>query len=88
MIFDPQRDRDLAYRFGHDVGVAEMAYLAMVRWLLGEIDSANRLAAEMVTRAVRTGHVPTVVYGANAQSDFRTHAPESLRGGASCRGVC
>ena len=62
-IFDPQRDRDLAYRFGHDVGVAEMAYLAMVRWSLGEIDRAHRLAAEMVTQAIQTGHIPTVVYG-------------------------
>ena len=62
-IFDPQRDRDLAYRFGHDVGVAEMAYLAMVRWSLGEVDRARRLAEEMVTRAIQTGHIPTVVYG-------------------------
>jgi tetratricopeptide (TPR) repeat protein len=62
-IFDPQRDRDLAYRFGHDVGVAEMAYLAMVRWSLGETDRAHQLAAEMVTRAIQTGHIPTVVYG-------------------------
>ena len=62
-IFDPQRDRDLAYRFGHDVGVAEMAYLAMVRWSLGEIDRARRLAEEMVTQAIQTGHIPTVVYG-------------------------
>ena len=62
-IFDPQRDRDLAYRFGHDVGVAEMAYLAMVRWSLGETDRAHRLAAEMVTQAIQTGHIPTVVYG-------------------------
>ena len=62
-IFDPQRDRDLAFRFGHDVGVAEMAYLAMVRWSLGETDRAHRLAAEMVTRAIQTGHIPTVVYG-------------------------
>ena len=62
-IFDPQRDRDLAYRFGHDVGVAEMAYLAMVRWSLGEVDRARRLAEEMVTQAIQTGHIPTVVYG-------------------------
>jgi class 3 adenylate cyclase/predicted ATPase len=62
-IFDPQRDRDLAYRFGHDVGVAEMAYLAMVRWSLGETDSAHVLAAEMVTQAIQTEHIPTVVYG-------------------------
>ena len=62
-IFDPQRDRDLAYRFGHDVGVAEMAYLAMVRWSLGETDRAHQLAAEMVTQAIQTGHIPTVVYG-------------------------
>jgi predicted ATPase len=62
-IFDPRRDRDLAYRFGHDVGVAEMAYLAMVRWLLGDVDRAWRLAEEMVTQAIQTGHIPTIVYG-------------------------
>jgi hypothetical protein len=87
-IFDPQRDRDLAYRFGHDVGVAEMAYLAMVRWSLGETDRAHWLATEMLTQAVQIGHIPTVVYGAYAQSHFRAHASESLRGGASCRGIC
>ena len=62
-IFDPQRDRDLAHRFGHDVGVAEMAYLALVRWSLGEVDDACRLAGEMVRLAIETGHIPTVVYG-------------------------
>ena len=75
-IFDPQRDRDLAYRFGHDVGVAEMAYLAMVRWSLGEIDRARRLAEEMVTQAIQTGHIPTVVYG-------HMHMPFS----SSCAGI-
>jgi hypothetical protein len=40
-----------------------MAYLAMVRWSLGEIDRARRLAEEMVTQAIQTGHIPTVVYG-------------------------
>jgi predicted ATPase len=77
-IFDPQRDRDLAYRFGHDVGVAEMAYLAMVRWSLGETDSAHVLAAEMVTRAVQTGHIPTVVYGHMHKAIF-----ELMRGNPS-----
>ena len=35
----------------------------MVRWSLGETDRAHRLAAEMVTLAIQTGHIPTVVYG-------------------------
>jgi len=69
-IFDPQRDRDLAHRFGHDVGVAEKAYLAMVRWPLGDVGEACRLAEEMVTRAIQTAHVPTVVYGHMHKSVF------------------
>ena len=39
-IFDPG-DRDLAFRFGQDVGVSAMVYLAMVL-ALGEVDRARR----------------------------------------------
>jgi predicted ATPase len=76
-IFDPQRDRDLAFRFGHDVGVAELAYLAMVRWSLGEVERAHQLAEEMVTRAIQTRHIPTVVYGHmhNAIFEFMRRNP-------------
>ena len=61
-MFDPERDRDLAFRFGQDVNVTATAFLAWVLWPLGEIDHARRLADEMVERAVQSGHVPTIVW--------------------------
>jgi tetratricopeptide (TPR) repeat protein len=39
-IFNPERDGDLAFRFGTDSGVGAMGYLALTVWLLGEVDRA------------------------------------------------
>ena len=42
-LFQPGRDDDLAYRFGHDAGVGAMSYLAHALWPLGEVDRAISL---------------------------------------------
>ena len=42
-LFQPGRDDDLAFRFGHDPGVAAMAYLAIASWPLGEVNHAISL---------------------------------------------
>jgi predicted ATPase len=62
-IFDPVRDRDLAFRVGQDIGVSAMAYSALVLWPLGAVDRARRFADDMVARALQTGHVATAAYG-------------------------
>jgi class 3 adenylate cyclase/predicted ATPase len=62
-LFDPQRDADLAYRFGQDPIVSAMTFLAYVLWPLGEIDRAQQVAKEMLARAVASGHLLTQVYG-------------------------
>ena len=49
-LFQPGRDDDLAFRFGHDPGVAAMAYLAIASWPLGEVDRAISLIDRMQTR--------------------------------------
>jgi hypothetical protein len=49
-IFDPERDRDLAFRFGQDVGVSAMVYLAIVLWPLGEVDRAREIADATAAR--------------------------------------
>ena len=49
-LFQPGRDDDLAFRFGHDAGVAAMAHLAFVSWPLGEVDRAISLIDRMQTR--------------------------------------
>jgi predicted ATPase len=62
-MFDPQRDRDLTYRFGQDTGVSAMVVLALALWPLGETDNARRIGEEMLTRAVASGHMLTRVFG-------------------------
>jgi predicted ATPase len=62
-MFDPQRDRDLTYRFGGDVSVTAMVFLAFTLWLLGETDEARRIGEEMLARAVASGHMLTTVFG-------------------------
>ena len=62
-IFDPERDRDLAFRFGQDVGVSATAYLSIVLWPLGELDRARELVDRMTTRFEGLGHLATSTYG-------------------------
>jgi class 3 adenylate cyclase/tetratricopeptide (TPR) repeat protein len=39
-LFEPGRDDDLAFRFGHDAGVSAMFYLALVLWPVGDVERA------------------------------------------------
>ena len=60
--FDPERDRDLAFRFAQDIGVSATIHLAKTLWAQGEIHRASDLAIASVEQADRTGHVATMVY--------------------------
>ena len=62
-IFDAERDRELAFRFGQDVGVSAMAYSALVLWPLGEVRLADERMKAMSARVANSGHVATVAYG-------------------------
>ena len=62
-IFDPERDRDLAFRFGQDVGVSAMVYLAIALWPLGEVDRARRIADATAARIANLNHLATSTYG-------------------------
>jgi class 3 adenylate cyclase/predicted ATPase len=61
-VFDPQRHSNQAFRSAADIGVSIAAYLALVLWVLGEVDQARTFAEEGVARAMQTGHVSTVGY--------------------------
>ena len=61
-IFNPNRDRDLAFSFGHDPGVAAMAYLSLTLWPLGEVDRARQLVADMMRRTMEITHVGTICF--------------------------
>ena len=63
-IFDPERDGDLAFRFGQDPGLVATAYLATeVLWLLGEVGLADQRMTETTARAAKSGHAATSAYG-------------------------
>ena len=62
-VFDPERDRDLAFRFGQDVGVSAMVYLAIVLWPLGEVDRAREIADATAARTAKLNHLATSTYG-------------------------
>ena len=84
--FDPQRDRDLIYRFGRDMGVSAMVFMALALWPLGETDRACRIGEEML--APGGCKRPHAHYGLRALSIC---APPCLQAGcghngASCRG--
>src|SRR5208337_395913 len=69
-IFDPERDRDLAFRFGQDLGVSFMNYLALALWPIGEIRRAHELESAALARAHQTGQVATLAYAASYRSIF------------------
>jgi predicted ATPase len=71
-LFDPERDRDFGFRFGQDLGVAAMNYLAFALWPLGEIERARELEVAAMARARETGHLHTVAYAASYRALFET----------------
>jgi predicted ATPase len=62
-IFRPGRDDDLAYRFGHDLGVAAMVYLAIALWPLGDVMRAASLIEAAQQRLTGITHVGTRAHG-------------------------
>ena len=62
-LFQPGRDDDLAFRFGQDVGVAAMIFLALTLWPLGEVERAVFLSRDAAARAASLAHVGTRAYG-------------------------
>ena len=51
-LFQPGRDDDLAFRFGHDPGVAAMLYLALALWPLGDVERAISLDRDACRRGI------------------------------------
>jgi predicted ATPase len=74
-IYRYERDRNLAFLYGHDYGIAAAIYLALVLWPLGEVDRAEQLAQEAIRRAAHSGHVATMVY-----AHFHKTILEAVRG--------
>ena len=77
-LFQPGRDDDLAFRFGHDCGVAAMLYLALVLWPLGDIGRAVSIFGDAEARIAGLAHV-------NARAQGKMHGAmfELMRGDLS-----
>jgi predicted ATPase/class 3 adenylate cyclase len=74
---DPERDREARFRYAADIAATARAFLAITKWLLGEVGAARALIEEAVVQAVETNHVITLV---NTYM-FRAHF-ETVRGDA------
>ncbi len=62
-LFQPGRDDDLAFRFGHDAGVGARLYLAGALWPLGDVARAIALVESAQERFESIAHVGTRAYG-------------------------
>ncbi len=83
--YDGERDQALAFRFGQDLAVPAIAYLAMTLWPLGIGDYARRLAVKTITHALRTKHISTVAYAYLHASFFETMRRDHLGSGPYIR---
>ena len=78
-IYNSERDRDFAFRFGQDSGVSAMIVLALTLWPLGEIKRASQYAEEATTQAALSTHVATEAFAHGFKSLF-----EMMRRDAGC----
>jgi tetratricopeptide (TPR) repeat protein len=62
-LFQPGRDDDLTFRFGHDAGVAVMVYLAIALWPIGDVARSITLVERAERRIESIPHVGTRAFG-------------------------
>src|SRR5262245_2192074 len=60
--YDREQHHDLASRFVFDDSVVAMSWLAVVLWPLGDIDQAAGLLDNALSRALQSGHFPTIAW--------------------------
>jgi class 3 adenylate cyclase/predicted ATPase len=69
-LFEPGRDDDLAFRFGHDAGVGAMLFLAITLWPLGDVTRSIAFAESARERVSGLTHANTLALGAMHASMF------------------
>ncbi|HME83045.1 MAG TPA: AAA family ATPase [Roseiarcus sp.] len=62
-LFQPDRNDDLAFRFGQDAGIGAMVWLAIASWPLGDVERAISLIDRTQTRIAHLTHVGTLAPG-------------------------
>jgi class 3 adenylate cyclase/tetratricopeptide (TPR) repeat protein len=61
-LHNPIVDRELAHRFGQDIGVAAKAYLALVLWALGDAVGSRAMINDAMFGAIEIAHPPSIAY--------------------------
>jgi adenylate cyclase len=61
-LHNPIIDRELAHRFGQDIGVAAKAYLALVLWALGDAAASRATINDAMSAAIEIAHPPSIAY--------------------------
>jgi tetratricopeptide (TPR) repeat protein len=72
-LYDRREHGHLAWRTGHDPGVAHGVYLAWALWMLGYPDQALARVTEMVDLANRLAHPLTIAYARCFAALIRNH---------------
>jgi hypothetical protein len=62
--YNPEGDSDATILFAQDHRAAATAFLALTKWVLGEVASARTLMEKAVDRAAESAHVPGCVLSA------------------------
>ena len=62
-ISDPKRDRDLAFRFGHDPRISVSVQLGVVLWVLGEVARAAQVFQDVGASIPDVSHLGTTALG-------------------------
>jgi class 3 adenylate cyclase/predicted ATPase len=88
VTYDQERDDHPAPRFVFDDRLIAMGWLAVVSWLLGDLDQSARLLDSALSKALQSGHIPSVAWAHACACRFagicrkpgraRTHAEELL----------
>jgi len=79
--YDHERDGELAFRFGQDVGVAARIYLAVMLWPLGETERGEAVLDEAYALAERIGQPASLVIALFVKwmyADWRGDAAEAV----------
>jgi predicted ATPase len=58
--YDPTHRRALTFRYGHDPGPTASVYLALVLWVLGDVDRARQMSEQALADVVEGEHGPTI----------------------------
>jgi pentatricopeptide repeat protein len=78
-LYDFDQHRGLAFRHGHDPGVALRAYLAWAQWILGNPDQALATCLDGLAHAQRLGHPLSLAFAMCFCAVIRNHRGEYAR---------